>query len=339
MFSFKLTNPQKNHWSSDQEDSPMMNKYYVISLALLLLIVVSCNANNKQVKTEVPDVNEVHYEEKGNDNDSKHEIELMTIKEKYEYNKSTYYIRLDTLKSRINVYEDFYGDFSLHYCFYIRPDTSIKYKPYIEDERTLIVRNGLIQEKRFSEHPMKMIYKYDNDKHLISIVSSSDHDKNESVDGRTEMLFKWKHDRLIEVINYSIEHNFWTSCKIVPNSSDDKGCHNEEIMEYIGVYADYYDFLNIFLQEAGLCGVVPVGKSVAITRTYRDAREAPTVYNINSTFDNMGQLSETFKDERDSCHYYRNKENMKKIFNWAKNAEKQAIVFPKPDFKGLDVKS
>ena len=28
MFSFKLTNPQKNHWSSDQEDSPMMNKYW-----------------------------------------------------------------------------------------------------------------------------------------------------------------------------------------------------------------------------------------------------------------------------------------------------------------------
>jgi hypothetical protein len=73
-----------------------MKIFCYLSFFLLGVLIVSCNENKKQAKTEVPDVNEVQYEEKGNDNDSKHEIELMTIKEKYEYNKSTYYFRLDT---------------------------------------------------------------------------------------------------------------------------------------------------------------------------------------------------------------------------------------------------
>ena len=79
-----------------------------LSFFLLSILNASCNENKKQAKTEVQDASEIQHEEKGNDNDSKHEIELMTIKEKYEYNKSTYYIRLDTLKSRINVYYDSY---------------------------------------------------------------------------------------------------------------------------------------------------------------------------------------------------------------------------------------
>ena len=103
-------------------------------------------------------------------------------------------------------------------------------------------------------------------------------------------------------------------------------------------WKDLYELfrLNFLLQEIGLCGVIPIGESLEITRAYNNKTNA---YNIISLFDETSQLSESFlPEEKKSYQYYRNEENMKKIFNWAKKAEKQAIVFPEPDFKGLDVK-
>jgi len=313
MFSFKLTNPQKNHCSSDQEDSPMKKKNYFI-LCFLLLSVSSYGQNNAE-----------------------HEIELMTIKEKYEYNKSTYYIRLDTLKSRINVYYDSYGDFSLSHCYYIRPDSSIIYKPYIEEERTLVVKNGLIREQKYAGEPRKRLYKYDKDNHLVEIVLQSDHDKNKpywvrqldkSVYSKTEVQFKWSGNRLTEIVE-NIHDGYNTS--IV---SDGEG-QNEEIYEYMRVVAEQVPFLNILLQEMGLCGVVPKGNSLTITKS---TLKNDWIESISCSFDSLNQLSESRIGRITYFHYHRNRENLKKIFNWAKNAEKQAIVFPKPDFKGLDVK-
>ena len=64
---------------------------------------------------------------------------------------------------------------------------------------------------------------------------------------------------------------------------------------------------------------------------------------ISCSFDSLNQLSESRIGRETILHYHRNRENLKKKFNWAKNAEKQAIVFPEPDFedlkkKGIDIK-
>ena len=324
MFSFKLTNPQKNHWSSDQEDSPMKKKNYFI-LCFLLLSVSSYGQNNAE-----------------------HEIDLMTIKGKHEYNKVTYYYKLDTLKSRINLYKDFYGNYTLEHCVYVRPDSSLIYKPFIKEERTLIVKNGLIREQKFADEPMKKLYKYDKNNHLVEIVRQSDHDseklywvrqKDKSTYSRTEMLFKWQGDQLITVVDslFTKVPATVATYKIATARKASDRNHNAEIFEYIEAFCNGSQYLlNFLLQEIGLCGVIPIGESLEITRAYNNKTNA---YNIISLFDETSQLSESFlPEEKKNYQYYRNEENMKKIFNWAKNAEKQAIVFPKPDFKGLDVK-
>jgi len=308
-----------------------------LSFFLLSILNASCNENKKQAKTEVQDASEIQHEEKGNADDSKHEIDLITIKEKYEYNKSTYYIRLDTLKSRINVYYDSYGDFSLSHCYYIRPDSSIIYKPYIEEERTLVVKNGLIREQKYAGEPRKRLYKYDKNNHLVEIVLQSDHDKNKpywvrqldkSVYSKTEVQFKWSGNRLTEIVENIHRGN---NISVV---SDGEG-QNEEIYEYIRVVADQVPFLNVLLQEMGLCGIVPRGDSLTFTeKSLINNREK----RISCSFDSLNQLSESRIGRETILHYHRNRENMKKIFNWAKKAEKQPIVFPEPDFKGLDVK-
>ncbi len=323
-----------------------MKMIYYLSFFLLSVLNTSCNENKKQVKTEVPDVSEVQHKEKGKDDDSKHEIDLMTIKGKHEYNKVTYYFKLDTLKSRINLYKDFYGLYTLQHCVYVRPDSSLIYKPFTEDKRTLIVKNGLIREQRFSERPMKKMYKYDRNNHLVKIVRQFDYDsEKKQKDERTEMLLKWQRDRLKTVVESLFTVDDVVTYRIATNCKDCDRSHNPELFEYMEVFCSGSQYLlNFLLQEIGLCGVIPIGESIEITITSVKDNDKPQVYNIISSFDETSKISKSLLPEnKNSYQYYRNKENMKKVFNWAKKAEKQAIVFPEPDFedlkkKGVDVK-
>ena len=162
----------------------------------------------------------------------------------------------------------------------------------------------------------------------------SDHDKNKpywvrqldkSVYSKTEVQFKWSGNRLTEfVVN---KHNGYNTSIV----SDGEG-QNEEFFEYMEVITDQVSFLNILLQEMGLCGIVPRGDSLTFTeKSLINNREK----RISCSFDSLNQLSESRIGRETILHYHRNRENMKKIFNWAKNAEKQPIVFPKPDFEDL----
>lgn len=115
-----------------------------------------------------------------------HELYLCSIYEKVEYNHYTYYFMLDTLKSKINVYEDSYGKISHEYSLDICPDSSIIFYTEMEGYIKLNIRNGLIRSRTYYENGHIETLIYDKKSHLINIRNTAN-----------MLSFIWKNDSLV----------------------------------------------------------------------------------------------------------------------------------------------
>jgi len=240
-----------------------------------------------------------------------HELYLCSIYQKYDYNHYTYYLMLDTLQSRINVYCDDYGKMSLNYFLEVCPDSSIIYNTMIEGNIRINIKNGLIRNRTYMEDGGVEYLVYDKDNHLTSI-------KNEM----NSLTFIWQNDSLIEhqantkMANGS-SYIFYT-CHVYPETS----CHAIKSPELFCRLYKKYMFNEILLSMVGLYGECPVthnNYSIVEDDISVNSEHYIKKTMVANTYNDKGLLLETHSISRGYEYIQRfnwNIDNINRIFDF-----------------------
>jgi hypothetical protein len=242
---------------------------------------------------------------------SEHEIFLCSIYEKEDYNHYTYYIMLDTLNSKINVYKDSYGEISHDYSLKICPDSSIIFYRETEGYIRLNIKSGLIRSRTYEDGYVENLL-YDKENHLISIGNMTNFSS-----------FIWKDDSLVQFkVDVKVRGDSlrkFVRSYIVPTSPL---CHATKSPELFCRVYKHYRFNEILLSMLGLYGEWPLSPDsysikeedfgVNSSHYIRDTK-------VSNIYTKGGILLET-------CSFYKvygvihrfdwNIDNMNRIFNY-----------------------
>lgn len=126
----------------------MINKYIILLILFFLQADMAFGANNNGKKEEIP---------------------LFSIYEKEDYNHCNYYVMLDTIQSKINIYLDSYGEYSRLLTLYICPDSSIVYDHEVYGRMRFSVKDGLVRKVSYQDYGEAYNYVYDSRDRLVGV--------------------------------------------------------------------------------------------------------------------------------------------------------------------------
>ena len=231
----------------------MLMKYIktlIMILFVLLLLACSINTNSnahKNVPSFLPESNE---------HDSIFLLSITDVDDSDQVYMFSYY--LDTLNCRLSFVGFRNQEVTSYRCYTINPKESIEYDDNMEGHVKLILRKGLIVEKRFTDNNVSIKLEYDSLRHLKSIVY---------VGGMKILLWEGNHLQQVSYLD-STSSRFNQIQNIQYECPRDSKGYSLELLNSI-VTDTREEFLFAYL---GLYGLLPMGNDYIVEKITYDYR-------------------------------------------------------------------
>ena len=221
-------------------------------------------------------------------------IFLLSVTENDNGHNYYYYCFLDTLNNKLSILQTSNQIVYSYSCYIINPGVSIDYDDKTEGHMSILLKDGLISKRIFTETNIAIEYEYDSLCYLRRVSF-----------GGTECKLSWNGDSLKELSYKAPEYKWKTKAYVVHSRDNHPLNYSLDLLNYADLSKDNCEhYLFAYL---GLYGKLPVGNHYTIEKI---------------TYDHLGvenKKCRVFEEsytsngiEQESKSYYRDSERVNK---------------------------